>query len=935
MGLGQIAGAFIKAGAKKTDDIIEAGTTGKLKTNAQDAYKPVDQVVDDVAPDVPPTAEAIVKSEVDEVITPTPTAETTEVTTPTLDPIEEASAITTPKEELEMGLPSANDPSSRNINFDYIEESDQILTVIDNIGTINKDFVDARGGVMKDATVNAKASQLKLEDIIGFKLGDGVSPERIRGARIALTSSAKDLEKRANQILDGNATTVEQLAFRQAVSNHVAIQQSLAGMSAEAGRSLRQFSLPVNADSPGMPLGGPVARSQLDDMFKGSGGNDAVTKMADYILKADGDIQKITKRTQQVSGSTTGDVILEYWINGLLSSPATHMVNVTSNALVALWSIPERMLASGFSKALKPLDNLTGSSEAGVELGESLAQMYGMIYGMRDGLRMAGKVIKTGDPSDPLMKLEARKYRAISAENFGMKKGGLANTVDFMGNVLRLPGRFLGAEDEFFKTVGYRMELNALAYRKAVGEGLKGDDLAKRIVDLIENPTQEIHLDSQNISRLNTFTNPLGDFGQKVQGLSNAHPLMKLVIPFVRTPLNIVKYVGVRSPVAPFAKSFRADMKAGGARRDMALSKMTLGTTLLSLGAVMAGEGTITGAGPKNKAMRNALRRQGWQPYSILIDGTYYSFNRSDPIGMFMGLSADLMNSMKNGDIETNGDLAVYALVAIAKNLTSRTYLRGLSDTMNVLSDPDRYKERYFRRMASSFTPMTSLVANVERALDPTMRATYDLMDEICGRTPGCSDSLPPRRNVWGEAVVLQGGLGWDFVSPVYTSERKPTIVDDEIYNHEINVVMPRRKFGTGNFTVELNAEEYDRFAILSGKETKVKYVSDRGVSKNLNLFNYLKATMMDRTYSSLTDGPDGTKADMVEGIVRMFRGEAKIALLKEFPALKAEVDKQKMSQINAKTPQDSFFSNQFNYDDEATEGFDPATFNIPDQYVQ
>jgi len=41
------------------------------------------------------------------------------------------------------------------------------------------------------------------------------------------------------------------------------------------------------------------------------------------------------------------------------------------------------------------------------------------------------------------------------------------------------------------------------------------------------------------------------------------------------------------------------------------------------------------------------------------------------------------------------------------------------------------------------------------------------------------------------------------------------------------------------------------------------------------------------------------------------------------------------MSQINAKTPQDSFFSNQFNYDDEATEGFDPATFNIPDQYVQ
>jgi len=882
--LAEIGRAFLKAGAKKTEDIVEAGATGQLKTEAQEA------ALKSATPEVEPVA--VTPTEV----TPTEVTPTeTPTITPTKDEVEQAEAITAPT-DIEMGLPSATTPGARNINFNNIKEPDEVLAVIDNIGAQEDQFIKARGGVVSHEQTVIDAQKVELEEILGFKLGDGVTPARVTGARIALTDSASSLQKMARSILEADATTSEKLAFRQAVSTHVAIQQSVAGMSAEAGRSLNAFRIPVMS---GMATGDKTAvfRSQLQETFERSGGDDTLYKLAEYIEEAGDDLAEVTKRAKQANSATTGDFILEYWINGLLSSPATHVVNITSNSIVALWSIPEKMLGAGFSKLFR--------SEKGVEIQEAVGQVYGLMQGTRDGLRMFAKTLKTGEPSDPAMKLEARKYRAITAQNMGINtEGYVSKGVDLLGNMIRMPGRFLGAEDEFFKSIGYRMELNSLAYRKASAEGLEGEELGKRIVEIINNPTEEIHLAASDLARVQTFTNPLGESGQKVQQLANSHPALKLILPFVRTPVNIVKFVGMRTPFAPFAKSFQADMKAGGARRDMALSKMSLGSLVLGVGATMAADGTITGGGPKGKAQRDALRRQGWQPYSMKVGDKYYSFNRLDPLGMFLGLSADLTEIIKYAEDDQDAlDVATMATIALAKNLTSRTYLRGLSDAMNVLSDPDRYAERFFQRQAASFTPMTSLVANIERSFDPMMRATYSAMDLIISRTPGLSDSLPPRRNLYGEPIVLQGGLGWDFVSPIYSSTRKFDFVDNEIVENEVNVNMPRRSIGTGNFSIDLNAEEYDRYVVLAGKELKMPYTNLKtGKTKDVNLHKYLQGMMSSDMYQDASEGPDGGRAMLITTIVNAFRDGARKTLLDENEALNAEWKYQKRLKIEAKT---------------------------------
>ena len=99
----------------------------------------------------------------------------------------------------------------------------------------------------------------------------------------------------------------------------------------------------------------------------------------------------------------------------------------------------------------------------------------------RKNLEDLDKVLKTEEPLDPITKIDTRKRKAITAENLfpDLKDTAFGKTVDIMGMMYRGPGRLLIAEDEFFKTLAYRSELHALAYRhgmevfKKTGNSLK------------------------------------------------------------------------------------------------------------------------------------------------------------------------------------------------------------------------------------------------------------------------------------------------------------------------------------------------------------------------------------------------------------------------------------------------------------------------------
>ena len=204
--------------------------------------------------------------------------------------------------------------------------------------------------------------------------------------------------------------------------------------------------------------------------------------------------------------------------------------------------------------------------------------------------------------------------------------------------------------------------------------------------------------------------------------------------------------------------------------------------------------------------------------------------------------------------------------------------------------------ESYTGSLVSSLKPMTSLVGQIERTLDPEVSAVYSIMDRVYSQTPSLSSKLPPRRNIWGDAIVLQGGLGWDFVSPVYLSHDTNDPVADELVALGVAVSMPSRKLGQGKFAVELSPEQYDRWIVIAGKEITKK----RG-GNNLNMHDFLEYMINTDMYSKWEGtGPDSKKAAYIKDMMNEFKGKALNQLKKEFPILVTQLKEAEEKRKNA-----------------------------------
>ena len=175
--------------------------------------------------------------------------------------------------------------------------------------------------------------------------------------------------------------------------------------------------------------------------------------------------------------------------------------------------------------------------------------------------------------------------------------------------------------------------------------------------------------------------------------------------------------------------------------------------------------------------------------------------------------------------------------------------------------------------MAGSVIP--SGVAGYARIKDPSVRLTDGLVDKIKSRLPNYSKDLPPRRNMFGQPIVLEGGLGPDIMSPIYQSKKKNNAVVDEMINNKVVIGMPI-------FTidgVELTTEQYDRYVLLSAGEKMPISLEDK-------LSELIKSNM----YKKGATGKDGSKAFMIETYINSYRAVARQELLKEFPDLKDKV---------------------------------------------
>jgi hypothetical protein len=693
-------------------------------------------------------------------------------------------------------------------NFNRIDSSDDLKVVIRDMAEAFSDDFDVSKGVRSFKQIEKESRGYDpVNTLLRDREGGLPSDAEVFALRRLHAASADKLKELAQAALNGGPA--EEFALMRMVQIHRLVQAEVKNIGTAYARGLAQFRMAAG--------GGKEQAQQIQQILDRTGGSKTAKRVAAEIVNLpdnDAAALALDKAVRDMGGRRlTAQVVGEVWRNAILSGPKTHMVNALSNSLVMQYQILERAVAGQFGDLLSPVSGVKMQEAALMAHAQRQAWKELFSYAWRTSLSKA-KLAKMADDAPDLFarykdqfdKLEQPYPRAISSERMGLDGntfGGKA--IDLLGAFINTPGTMLGGADVVFKFVNERMQIHALAARMALKEMEEGiitpQAVKKRIADIIDEPPEEIRMQARNFAALQTFTGDPGPIAKEIMKVKAAFdeygarnvgiPFGTMLLPFVNTPANILSYTFDRTPLAPLGAKFRAAVKAGGAERDLALARVTLGSTIAVTAFDMAMDGHITGGGPSDPRQRATLRRNGWQPYSIRFqvgqhdDGKpiyrYFAVNRMDPIGSWLVLAAEAAEVARgNGgrlDPELNEFMAAISF-GIAKIVTEKTYLTGVSRVIDAINHPDRNAEYWLNSMAGSFVPAG--VAEWARAIDPVMRHAHDISTSLRRRTPGLSSEVPPRLDLWGREIKYQSGLGtaFDVTSPIYsdTTERAQPI---------------------------------------------------------------------------------------------------------------------------------------------------------------
>lgn len=745
-----------------------------------------------------------------------------------------------------------NTARQADFNFDNIDTEVDVENIVNAVSSVFEKEIDAaKHGVQTFEQIKELAEEVGTEpDILLRDLSqdtDNLAARALAG-RAVLAASAEKVNGLA-RILAGTAPRPPHvtddhliLAARKQVAIHAATQMQVKKAQTEIARALAGFRI----NSASLDL----AEMEKSALIEAMGGHKA---NKEFVMKLSmvNDPKRLAAIMRKGALARHQDALFHSWVAGIMSGPTTQIVNATGSVLTSLGAIGERLGGAAFS-AMR-------GAEDGVTMGEVHAFLFGMKQGFTVATRITSEAIRTsaaslarGDLKGAGRAFEGQgtAYQAfakdapildnatygtrgdiigyqnpIQADYLGYDpKSLIGRVVDAYGTLVSVVGRGMSFTDELFKSVHYYGELNAQAYRTARAEGLPDEAIAARVAQLIDEPTQEMAQQAMKSAREGTFTSPLGKSGASFQNFVASTPGMRYVFPFVRTPLSIMKYVGRRSPLGFASEAIQAELKAGGASRDIALAKMSVGTSIMLAAGWAASEGILTGGGELDQTAENL---GGWQPYSLKVGDTYISLRRLDPLAMHLGMAADIVDISGHTDEDDTGELVGAVMLSMYRNLVSKSYLSGAVQLIDAFEEGRRGNVKavgvYVANQASSFLPMTGALNTVRKADDPVTRDAQTIIERVKSRIPGLSSELPPVLNVFGEEVPLKGGWGPDLVSPFSTTQEATLPAAKEIARLNLDLRNPPRRLGSpnGGPGVDLSLKQYHRLMQLVGQNFK------------------------------------------------------------------------------------------------------------------
>jgi hypothetical protein len=530
-----------------------------------------------------------------------------------------------------------------------------------------------------------------------------------------------------------------------------------------------------------------------------------------------------------------GDYLTELFYNSILSNPKTHIVNFASNTLTAVMSPFEKGIAATIEVPLAAIQRRPRQRF----FGEVAQEIFGVMRGIPEGARAAFKMLKNGQTIEQLSKWEQRTSAF---------KGKAAT-------IIKLPTRFLEAADVFGRGINRMMALRAQAYRVASKEGLKGEKFLARLNELMMNPTEEMLEEASRIAEYRLFRQEPGKFVSRLMKLRDAEiwgiqPL-RFVIPFLRTPANLVKFGLERSPLAVFNVPMWKSVAAKSPEAAEQIARWVMGSTIAAAISIYVADGKITGAAPKDALKRDAFYRAGKQPYSIKIGDIWISYQRLEPFNQVIAQVAAVVEAIRSGEAKTDiFNTAQQVVSTIMNNLVSQTYMSGIANLIGAAEDPVGEGQYLIQQLTTGLVPYSGLMRGLSQAVEPTYRQPGNIPEAVMTEIPGLAEKVKPRTNLFGE--ISERTTPW--YSPFNISPEKQTPLDKELERLGIVIGYPSSIIGT----TKLDEQQIYEYRNFVGQA----------------LMRELSAAIESPAYKAI--GSDVAKSDYIDRIIRDTRADAR-----------------------------------------------------------
>jgi hypothetical protein len=320
------------------------------------------------------------------------------------------------------------------------------------------------------------------------------------------------------------------------------------------------------------------------------------------------------------------------------------------------------------------------------------------------------------------------------------------------------------------------------------------------------------------------FQDPLetGALRSLANGMSHT-PFFHLLVPFVKTPLRILERTAIDyTPLGLLKDRVRADIIAGGPRRDEALARIGLGSLMVYTAFQLAEDRSIVGLDGDYRSSARLSRPS----YSLKVGDDVIEFKRLDPIGTLLGWGADLRAYLDDQDQIPPADrgnaaeqIIEAAMWATQANVLSKTWLTSLRDLVELATNVKEGQSsqgwgQYLQSFATRFVPASGIQRSVGRGIAGVDHDAAGFIEGLLKQSFG-SATLPVKRDgLLGRPVPVESGdrlFG-------FKAGPGPSDVDDPLFSElerlSFDIGKPSRSF----HGVKLNSSQYNRLLELRGQ---------------------------------------------------------------------------------------------------------------------